>query len=72
MSAFAGYRWPPDVILTAVGWYCRAPKNFANFGKEVDCPITEEVSNRLHRLAFYTDLTEADQACVVAALTEFA
>jgi dTDP-4-amino-4,6-dideoxygalactose transaminase len=41
-------------------------------GKEGDCPITEEVSSRLLRLPFYTDLTEADQACVVAALTEFA
>jgi transposase-like protein len=25
MSAFAGYRWPPDVILMAVRWYCSLP-----------------------------------------------
>ena len=37
-------------------------------GKEGDCPLTEEVSERLLRLPFYTDLTEAEQACVVAAL----
>ena len=30
-------------------------------GKEGDCPVTEEVSDRLLRLPFYNDLTEADQ-----------
>ena len=39
-------------------------------GKEGDCPITEEISDRLLRLPFYNDLTEADQARVVAAITE--
>src|SRR5919202_3541010 len=24
-SAFSGYRWPPDVILTAVRWYLAYP-----------------------------------------------
>src|SRR5262245_13157044 len=24
-SAFSGYRWPADVILTAVRWYCSYP-----------------------------------------------
>src|SRR5437899_11496990 len=24
-SAFSGYRWPPDVILTAVRWYASYP-----------------------------------------------
>ena len=24
-SAFSGYRWPPDVILMAVRWYCSLP-----------------------------------------------
>lgn len=43
-----------------------------NFGgKPGDCPITEEVSDRLVRLPFYYDLTEADQARVIAALCEF-
>jgi transposase-like protein len=25
VSAFSGYRWPPDVILTAVRWYASYP-----------------------------------------------
>ena len=28
-SAFAGYRWPPDVILMAVRWYCSLPLSAA-------------------------------------------
>jgi dTDP-4-amino-4,6-dideoxygalactose transaminase len=40
-------------------------------GKEGDCPVTEDVSDRLLRLPFYNDLTEADQARVVAAVHEF-
>jgi dTDP-4-amino-4,6-dideoxygalactose transaminase len=40
-------------------------------GKEGDCPVTEDVSDRLLRLPFYNDLTEADQARVVAAVREF-
>ncbi len=40
-------------------------------GKEGDCPVTESVSNRLLRLPFYNDLTEADQARVVAAIQNF-
>ena len=39
-------------------------------GKEGDCPVTEEISDHLLRLPFYNDLTEADQARVVAAITE--
>ncbi len=41
-------------------------------GKEGDCPITEEVSDRLVRLPFYCDLTEDEQMRVVNALREFA
>jgi dTDP-4-amino-4,6-dideoxygalactose transaminase len=41
-------------------------------GKEGDCPVTEDVSDRLLRLPFYNDLTEADQGRVVAAVKEFA
>jgi dTDP-4-amino-4,6-dideoxygalactose transaminase len=41
-------------------------------GKEDDCPITEDVSDRLVRLPFYYDLTEAEQSRVVHALCEFA
>jgi dTDP-4-amino-4,6-dideoxygalactose transaminase len=40
-------------------------------GKEGDCPVTENVSDRLLRLPFYNDLTEAEQARVVAAIKEF-
>jgi dTDP-4-amino-4,6-dideoxygalactose transaminase len=40
-------------------------------GKESDCPVTKDVSDRLLRLPFYNDLTEADQARVVAAIIEF-
>jgi len=41
-------------------------------GQEGDCPITEEVSDRLVRLPFYCDLTEDEQMRVVNALHEFA
>jgi dTDP-4-amino-4,6-dideoxygalactose transaminase len=40
-------------------------------GKRGDCPITEEISDRLLRLPFYNDLTEADQARVLSCLKEF-
>jgi len=40
-------------------------------GKSGDCPVTEQVSDRLIRLPFYNDLTEADQARVVSGLKEF-
>ncbi len=41
-------------------------------GKKVgDCPVTEDVSDRLLRLPFYNDLSEADQARVVTAIYEF-
>jgi dTDP-4-amino-4,6-dideoxygalactose transaminase len=40
-------------------------------GKRGDCPVTEDVSDRLLRLPFYNDLTEADQAMVVEAIREF-
>jgi dTDP-4-amino-4,6-dideoxygalactose transaminase len=43
-----------------------------NFGGAPgDCPVTEAVSDRLLRLPFYNDLTEADQARVVDAITRF-
>lgn len=40
-------------------------------GRPGDCPVTEDVSDRLLRLPFYNDLTEAEQASVVAAIREF-
>jgi dTDP-4-amino-4,6-dideoxygalactose transaminase len=40
-------------------------------GKEGDCPVTEQLSNRLLRLPFYNDLSEVDQARIVAAIKDF-
>ncbi len=40
-------------------------------GKEGDCPVTEQVSDRLVRLPFYCQLTESDQARIVAAIKSF-
>ena len=40
-------------------------------GKEGDCPVTEDVSDRLLRLPFYNDLSIQDQQCVVAAICEW-
>jgi dTDP-4-amino-4,6-dideoxygalactose transaminase len=40
-------------------------------GKSGDCPVTESVSDRLLRLPFFNELTEADQDRVVKALIEF-
>lgn len=37
---------------------------------EGDCPVTEDVSDRLLRLPFYNDLTEAEQECIVATIKE--
>jgi dTDP-4-amino-4,6-dideoxygalactose transaminase len=40
-------------------------------GKPGDCPVTEDVSDRLLRLPFYNSLTEIDQAQVCQALVSF-
>lgn len=40
-------------------------------GKPGDCPVTEDVSERLLRLPFYNTLSETQQEKVVAALLEF-
>jgi dTDP-4-amino-4,6-dideoxygalactose transaminase len=43
-----------------------------NFGAEPgDCPVTENVSDRLLRLPFYNDLTEKDLTRVASAVTQF-
>ena len=36
-----------------------------------DCPLTENISERLLRLPFYNDLTEKELARVVSAVTQF-
>jgi dTDP-4-amino-4,6-dideoxygalactose transaminase len=40
-------------------------------GKAGDCPVTEDVSDRLVRLPFHNTLTEDDQERVVNAITQF-
>jgi dTDP-4-amino-4,6-dideoxygalactose transaminase len=40
-------------------------------GKVGDCPVTEDVSERLLRLPFYNDLTEDDQSRIIVAIKEF-
>jgi dTDP-4-amino-4,6-dideoxygalactose transaminase len=40
-------------------------------GKPGDCPVTEDISDRLLRLPFYNNLAEDEQAQVIAALCSF-
>lgn len=40
-------------------------------GQEGDCPVAEDVSRRLLRLPFYTDLSEEDQSKVISAVCSF-
>ena len=40
-------------------------------GQEGDCPVTEDLSDRLLRLPFYNELAEADQERVVKAIRDF-
>jgi dTDP-4-amino-4,6-dideoxygalactose transaminase len=39
-------------------------------GKPGDCPVAEDVSDRLVRLPFYYDISAADQARIVSAIKE--
>lgn len=40
-------------------------------GKEGDCPVTEDISDRLLRLPFYNDMTEEEQDRVIGAIYSF-
>jgi dTDP-4-amino-4,6-dideoxygalactose transaminase len=40
-------------------------------GQPGDCPVTEDISDRLLRLPFYNDMTESEQARVVAGVRGF-
>ncbi|MEP0804825.1 MAG: dTDP-4-amino-4,6-dideoxygalactose transaminase [Chloroflexota bacterium] len=40
-------------------------------GKAGDCPVTEQISDQLLRLPFYTNMTEEEQLQVIEALKEF-
>jgi dTDP-4-amino-4,6-dideoxygalactose transaminase len=41
-------------------------------GADADCPVTESISDRLLRLPFYNDMTDADQDAVIRAVSSFA
>ncbi|MCC7187972.1 MAG: dTDP-4-amino-4,6-dideoxygalactose transaminase [Anaerolineales bacterium] len=40
-------------------------------GKVGDCPVTEQISDQLLRLPFYTNMTDEEQKTVISALKEF-
>jgi dTDP-4-amino-4,6-dideoxygalactose transaminase len=40
-------------------------------GKEGDCPVTEDVSERLLRLPFYNSISEEEQAVVVSTIKQY-
>jgi dTDP-4-amino-4,6-dideoxygalactose transaminase len=40
-------------------------------GREGDCPVTEDISNRLLRLPFYNSFTQAEQEKVISAVQEW-
>ena len=40
-------------------------------GKAGDCAVTEQISDQLLRLPFYTNMTAEDQKSVIDALKEF-
>jgi dTDP-4-amino-4,6-dideoxygalactose transaminase len=41
-------------------------------GAAGDCPVAEDISDRLLRLPFYTDMTPDEQAEVIDKVTSFA
>jgi dTDP-4-amino-4,6-dideoxygalactose transaminase len=40
-------------------------------GREGDCPVTEDISDRLLRLPFFNEITRAEQDAVISAIQEF-
>jgi len=48
-----------------------SPMGEKHGGKTGDCPVTEQISDQLIRLPFYTNMTEDEQKSVIAALKEF-
>jgi len=48
-----------------------SPMGEKNGGKAGDCPVTEQISDQLIRLPFYTNMTEDDQKTVISVLKEF-
>jgi dTDP-4-amino-4,6-dideoxygalactose transaminase len=52
------------------------PLHLSDMGKQFrwqpgDCPVTEKLSDCLVRLPFYNELSEADQAYIINAVSEF-
>jgi dTDP-4-amino-4,6-dideoxygalactose transaminase len=52
------------------------PLHLSDMGKEFggrqgDCPVTEDISDRLLRLPFYNSMTDDEQSQVIAALYAF-
>jgi len=52
------------------------PLHLSNMGRKFggsdgDCPVTEDISDRLLRLPFFNDLSQDDQAKVIEAIYEF-
>jgi dTDP-4-amino-4,6-dideoxygalactose transaminase len=39
--------------------------------RKAECPVTEDVSDRIVRLPFYTSMTEEEQGRVIQAVLEF-
>jgi dTDP-4-amino-4,6-dideoxygalactose transaminase len=48
-----------------------SPMGRRDGGKPGDCPVTEDVSDRLLRLPFYNSLSESDQALVIETIVSF-
>jgi dTDP-4-amino-4,6-dideoxygalactose transaminase len=48
-----------------------SPKGKAANAESRSCPVTEDVSDRLVRLPFFTTMTPTDQARVIKAVTAF-
>ena len=40
-------------------------------GKAGDCPVTEDISDRLLRLPFFNNMSEAEQSSVISAIQSF-
>jgi dTDP-4-amino-4,6-dideoxygalactose transaminase len=47
------------------------PMGVAAGGKAGDCPVAEDVADRLLRLPFFNDFTESDQKTVIEAIRSF-
>ncbi len=59
-----------------MAYICYVPLHSAPMGRRLgnkaeDCPVTEDLGNRVLRLPLYADMTEADTDKVIAAVNEF-